>query len=47
MVTTEVQKSSIVAAVKAGANNYLTKPFTVAELESKIMDCIGNEDDYA
>ena len=41
MVTTESQKSSIVAAVRAGACNYLTKPFTVDELQSKIMECFG------
>jgi len=41
MVTTEGQKSSIVAAVRAGADNYLVKPFTVEELESKIIECIG------
>ncbi|MDR0248769.1 MAG: response regulator [Oscillospiraceae bacterium] len=41
MVTTEGQKTSIVAAVKAGAGNYLTKPFSVEELESKILECIG------
>ena len=45
MVTTEGQKSSIVAAVRAGADNYLTKPFTVEELESKILECISEEDD--
>ena len=43
MVTTEGQKSSIVAAVRAGADNYLTKPFTVEELASKILECIGEE----
>jgi len=41
MVTTEGQKSSIVAAVRAGADNYLVKPFTVDELESKIIECLG------
>jgi len=41
MVTTEGHKTSIVAAVKAGADNYLVKPFTVDELESKIVECIG------
>jgi len=41
MVTTEGQKSNIVAAVRAGASNYLTKPFTVEELEEKILECIG------
>lgn len=40
MVTTESQKTSIIAAVRAGANNYLTKPFTVQELESKILECL-------
>ncbi|MCL2800657.1 MAG: response regulator [Treponema sp.] len=43
MVTTEGQKSNIVAAVKAGAVNYLTKPFTGVELEEKILECIGEE----
>ena len=46
MVTTEGQKSSIVAAVRAGANNYLVKPFTVDELESKIVECIGMGGDF-
>ena len=41
MVTTEGHKASIVAAVRAGADNYLVKPFTVDELESKIIECIG------
>jgi len=41
MVTTEGQQSSIVAAVRAGANNYLVKPFTVEELETKIAECLG------
>jgi len=43
MVTTEGQKSNIVAAVKAGAINYLTKPFTSEELEEKILECLGNK----
>ena len=41
MVTTEGQKSNIVAAVRAGAVNYLTKPFTVEELETKIIESTG------
>ena len=44
MVTTEGQKSSIIAAVRAGADNYLTKPFTVEDLEAKIIECLGEED---
>ncbi len=45
MVTTEGQKSHIVAAIRAGANNYLTKPFTADELESKLMECLQIEGD--
>jgi len=41
MVTAEGQKKSIVAAIQAGAINYLTKPFTGEELRVKIMECIG------
>ena len=40
MLAAEGQKSSIVAAVRAGADNYLVKPFTVDELKSKIVECI-------
>lgn len=47
MVTTEGQKSNIVAAVRAGADNYLTKPFTTEELEAKIIECIGEVGDFA
>ena len=46
MVTTEGQKNNIVAAVRAGAANYLTKPFTVEQLETKIIECIGGEGDF-
>ena len=46
MVTTEGQKSNIIAAVRAGAANYLTKPFTAQELETKIIECIGTEGDF-
>jgi len=41
MVTTEGQQTNIVAAIKAGAVNYLVKPFTVEDLESKIRECMG------
>jgi len=46
MVTTEGHKASIVAAVRAGADNYLVKPFTVDELESKIIECLGKGGDF-
>jgi len=46
MVTTEGQKSSIIAAVRAGAVNYLTKPFASEELETKIIESIGKEGEF-
>jgi len=46
MVTTEGHKASIVAAVRAGADNYLVKPFTVDELESKIIECLGKGGEF-
>ena len=46
MVTTEGQQSNIVAAVRAGANNYLVKPFTVEDLREKITECLGKGGDF-
>ncbi len=46
MVTTQGQRSNIVAAIRAGAANYLTKPFTVTELETKILECLQEDGDY-
>jgi len=46
MVTTEGQQTSIVAAVRAGAANYLTKPFSVDDLASRIVECIGEGGNY-
>jgi len=46
MVTTEGHKASIVAAVRTGADNYLVKPFTVDELESKIVECLGKGGEF-
>ena len=43
MVTTESEKSNIVRAIRAGAINYLTKPFTSEELIGKIMECTGGD----
>ncbi len=45
MVTTESEKHSIVAAIKAGAINYMTKPFSVEELMTKILECVGDGND--
>lgn len=36
MVTTEVEKSRILDAIKAGANNYVVKPFTPETLLEKV-----------
>jgi len=41
MVTTESERTSILAAIKSGANNYLTKPFSSEDLIMKIMQCLG------
>ena len=46
MVTTEGQQSSIVAAVRAGADNYLVKPFAIEELEAKITECLGKGGEF-
>ena len=46
MVTTEGQKGNIVAAIRMGAANYMTKPFTVEELQAKIIECIGRREEY-
>ena len=40
MNTTESEKSKIIAAVQAGASNYIIKPFTEQELSKKIMDTV-------
>jgi two-component system chemotaxis response regulator CheY len=36
MCTSESEKSKVVEALKAGANNYLVKPFTPAALKEKL-----------
>jgi len=41
MVTTECEKQRVVEAIKAGAQHYLTKPFTVQDLSVRIMECLG------
>ncbi len=41
MVTTEVERGKVVEAIKAGAKNYVMKPFSQADLVSKIMETLG------
>lgn len=41
MVTTESEKTNIVQAIKNGASNYLTKPFSIEELIKKILETLG------
>ncbi len=41
MVTTEGERKNIVAAIRAGAVNYLTKPFTQEDLAAKILESLG------
>ena len=36
MCTTEAEKRRVLEAIKAGVNNYIVKPFTVASLGEKI-----------
>jgi two-component system, chemotaxis family, chemotaxis protein CheY len=41
MVTTETERAKIIAAIEAGAKNYIMKPFSQEELIGKIMECLG------
>jgi two-component system chemotaxis response regulator CheY len=41
MVTAESKTENVVAAKKAGVNNYIVKPFNAATLEAKINSVIG------
>jgi len=38
MCTSESEKTKIVEAIKAGANNYVVKPFTPEVLKEKLVD---------
>ena len=40
MVTTEAEKSRVIDAIKAGANNYIIKPFQPATIVEKIQQVL-------
>lgn len=41
MATSESSKSQVMAAKKAGVNNYVLKPFSAADLKTKIEAVLG------
>ncbi len=41
MVTTEAEKSRVIDALKAGAQNYVIKPFEPATIVTKIQDVLA------
>lgn len=41
MITTEAEKQNVVTAIKAGANNYVVKPFTPDVLKEKLAAFLG------
>ena len=42
MVTAEAEKEKVVAAIQAGVNNYVVKPFTAAVLKEKMDKIFGD-----
>jgi two-component system chemotaxis response regulator CheY len=42
MVTAEGKKENVIAAVQAGVNNYIVKPFNAATLKEKLSKVIGD-----
>lgn len=41
MVTTEAEKSRVIDAIKAGANDYLIKPFSPDQLAAKVKGVVA------
>ena len=41
MVTTEAEKSRVIEAIKAGANDYLIKPFSPEQLAEKVKSVVA------
>ena len=42
MCTTEAEKSHVIAAIRAGVNNYVVKPFKAETLAEKIVEAMEN-----
>jgi len=43
MVTAEAKTENVIAAKKAGVNNYIVKPFNAQTLQAKIAAVLGSE----
>jgi len=43
MLTGNVTKEAVSAAVKAGTNGYIAKPFTVVQLSHKVKSIVGHQ----
>ena len=41
MITTEAEKARVIAAIQAGANNYMVKPFTPETLLAKVNQTLA------
>lgn len=41
MLTAVADHESVLAAIKAGATAYMTKPFNETDLQAKMLDCLG------
>lgn len=41
MLTAVADRESILAAIRAGATAYMTKPFNETDLQAKMLDCLG------
>ena len=44
VVSTESENSSVFAAIKMGAQAYILKPFSIEEMERKIVELIGGSE---
>ena len=41
MVTTEIERHKVIAAIECGAKNYVMKPFTQEDLIAKVLESLG------